>query len=478
MPSAAQEWEYYVFYWTKSTPENGVPAQALTWARVDGRLRGGLGDVVEKGRVLTRSVRRAQLTAVRHTNRRDYWILTRGLDGRELLAFRLGPQGFRAEPVRSPVSGLDEAGGELKAAPNGRRLVSGGWVAAAGGGVSPNICLYDFDPATGAASNELRLPRRAGGQYSFSFSPNSRLLYATEYAGPSQNTLRMNELYQYDVSQPTAAAIEATRYRVSRVEAVPTPAATSPISDYVNCVGLQLAPDSTLWLSSVYLRAVTDPITGLIPLNSAGIVRHPNVAGPGCQLEPEAYPYLQDVLPSWNLPNVITNMLYAGPGLNYEVGCGEDSVRFWASSAGLGTGLRWDFGEPGSGAANTATGRWVAHRYTRSGRYLVRLTLADGRQLTQTVDVPAQAEDFTQQNIFTPNGDGLNDWFEPVRGSGLAQGRLRVYARWGQQVADAAGPLPRWDGAGAAGGVYFYLLEYTDCQGQPRQRRGTITLMR
>ena len=65
-----------------------------------------------------------------------------------------------------------------------------------------------------------------------------------------------------------------------------------------------------------------------------------------------------------------------------------------------------------------------------------------------------------------------------VRGR-LPGGRLRVFSRWGILVfgTDDADRL-LWDGVGAAGGEYFYELDYPDCQGQPRHRRGVVTLVR
>jgi hypothetical protein len=45
----------------------------------------------------------------------------------------------------------------------------------------------------------------------------------------------------------------------------------------------------------------------------------------------------------------------------------------------------WDFGDPASGAANTATGFEVSHRYLTAGTFTVRLTVTDDDGLTSTV---------------------------------------------------------------------------------------------
>ncbi|WP_201984123.1 T9SS type B sorting domain-containing protein [Hymenobacter rubidus] len=467
-PGAAQQ--YYAFYWTQGAAEASQQAFALTYALIDGRLNGGYGDVARKGLVLglTHSPR---LTVVRHANNRDFWVITRDEDGRGFQAFLLTPQGIRPTPVVSLAGqALPPTTAELKAAPNGRQVACGARTQSTAQPFA--VCVYDFDNATGEVSHERVIHRNAEVTFSISFSPNSQLLYTTEYPTRPLPPRRFEELWQFNLALPTEAAVDASRYWVS--QAAPTP--TEPDDD-VECGGLQLAPDGTLWASRFYLRIPINRITGALRSNHAAVVRHPDIVGAGCGFEPEGYAYRPGAVPSITLPNVITNMLYAPAALNYEAICPDDSVQFWASSAGDPVGLRWDFGEPAGGAANAATGPFVAHRYQQGGTYAVRLTLADGRVLTRAVTVSGTTADFTDQNVFTPNGDGLNDEFRPVRAP-VPGGRLRVFSRWGRLVFQATDPALRWDGTGAAGGDYFYLLDYADCRGTARHRRGTLTLVR
>ena len=486
-PAPGNDHDEYVFYWQQATVAN-QPAFGLSWARVDMRLHGGLGAVAEKGQVLTQ-VYNPRVTVVRHRNNRDFWVLTRDLDGRGFQAFLLGRGGVGTTPVVSLAGQAQYSDeGELKAAPTGTRLACGA-AARTDAGSETLVCVYDFDNATGVVSRERvvhrqpvpRLPMLPTGRLvtgettataSCSFSPNGQLLYTVE---PSPDAAvrarRWNDIWQYDLGQPTLAAVAASRFLVS---AVPLPA--QPY-DNIYCYGLQLAPDGTLWAGQYYSRRVVNPTNGQLSTLSAAIVRQPNVAGAGCGFEAEGYAYLTGQIPSRTLPNLVTNMLYAPATLNYEVGCPDDSVQLWASSAGDPAGLRWDFGDPASGPANQASGRLAAHRYARGGTYPVRLTLADGRVLTQAVAVAGAAADFTDANVFTPNADGYNDQFVPVRAP-LPGGRLRVYSRWGQTVYHTTDPALRWDGAGAAPGEYFYQLDYPDCRGREQHRRGVLTLVR
>ncbi len=468
---------YYVFYWTLFR-ENGVISYNLTYAVVDARLQNGDGAVVAKGQVLTRTAK-ARVTVVRHRNNRDFWVITRDLNAQGFLTFPLTRAGVGTTPVASLAGqAARPTTCELKAAPNGRRLVCSGTLSLPGNTSAEYVCLYDFDNATGTVSHEQavrRLPFLPAAQnvHTASFSPNSQLLYTIE---PNPNfatePLRYNDLWQYDLRRSTPAEIEQSRVKASDVPPPPGP------GEDAGGFGLQLAPDGTLWSALFYNRHHYDPVLNLTFVGpvSAAIVRQPDVVGAGCGFVPEAYPYRPGQYPVAFLPNLITNMLYAQAAINKAMGRPDDSVRFWASSAGLPAALRWDFDDP-SDAANTAVGGQVAHRYTHGGTYPVRLTLADGRVVRDTVAVLPSAVDFTGATVFTPNDDGYNDEFVPVRAA-LPHGHLRVFSRWGQLVYESIAPSLHWNGYGASGGEYFYQIDYPNCNGQQQHQRGVVTLIR
>ena len=69
-------------------------------------------------------------------------------------------------------------------------------------------------------------------------------------------------------------------------------------------------------------------------------------------------------------------------------------------------------------------------------------------------------------NIFTPNGDGINDRFRINSDCNIFSYSLAIYNRWGQLVHYTINPAFGWDGfingEQAAEGTYFYKLEYKD----------------
>jgi gliding motility-associated-like protein len=82
---------------------------------------------------------------------------------------------------------------------------------------------------------------------------------------------------------------------------------------------------------------------------------------------------------------------------------------------------------------------------------------------------------------FTPNGDGINDFFGAL-GKVPEAFEFIIYNRYGQPVfkSDAAGN--RWNGSfrgkPAAAGAYVYVLQYKDIKKQTQQRKGTVVLIR
>jgi len=87
-------------------------------------------------------------------------------------------------------------------------------------------------------------------------------------------------------------------------------------------------------------------------------------------------------------------------------------------------------------------------------------------------------------NVFTPNNDGLNDYFFPVINCIFDEYHIVIYNRWGQLLFESDDQNAKWDGKYKGGeapdGVYFYLITYkhlltSDKEGQ---RSGSVTIFR
>lgn len=86
-------------------------------------------------------------------------------------------------------------------------------------------------------------------------------------------------------------------------------------------------------------------------------------------------------------------------------------------------------------------------------------------------------------NVFTPNGDGINDVFWPDMPCVPARFHLQVFDRWGQQVFESRSLNDRWLGqrgdAAASEGVYFWVIQYEDARSaEPTTLKGHVSLLR
>ena len=83
-------------------------------------------------------------------------------------------------------------------------------------------------------------------------------------------------------------------------------------------------------------------------------------------------------------------------------------------------------------------------------------------------------------NIFTPNDDGINDFFE-IKTNGNDIYQLSIFNRYGEIVFQITSKRPYWDGRTSAGvkvtnGVYYYILE--NVSGKQETVKGFVYLIR
>lgn len=102
--------------------------------------------------------------------------------------------------------------------------------------------------------------------------------------------------------------------------------------------------------------------------------------------------------------------------------------------------------------------------------------------VTVTVEPCDTAENsFTNVNAFTPNGDGKNDLFQ-VKGNNIISVHMKIINRWGQLLFEATGENPGWNGTyngcEVNPGVYYYLIEVTFKDGEVRNEKGSVHVIR
>lgn len=149
---------------------------------------------------------------------------------------------------------------------------------------------------------------------------------------------------------------------------------------------------------------------------------------------------------------------------------------------GSGTGtLAW-LPDPG---LTIGTNPAVAQAYPNQTMYFTLTATIGSCVATDQVLVEVDCSSIYIPNIFTPNGDGVNDFFQ-VDARGVSYYHLQIFNRWGEMLFESKDPKKVWNGGKqdyyAPDGVYFWTLDVLDFQGRPMldsdHSHGHITIAR
>lgn len=147
---------------------------------------------------------------------------------------------------------------------------------------------------------------------------------------------------------------------------------------------------------------------------------------------------------------LVSNIGY--PSLQSQPDDGSGNGAIDLTLAGQGLSFQW------SNGATTEDIEGLA-----AGEYTVTVTNSDSCRVIRTVEVE-KLERFKVPSAFTPNGDGINDYFNLVASEGTPKViTFRIFNRWGQLVYDNDDAGRGWDGAfngePQASDTYFYYVQ-------------------
>lgn len=121
------------------------------------------------------------------------------------------------------------------------------------------------------------------------------------------------------------------------------------------------------------------------------------------------------------------------------------------------------------------------------GEYFAIITDASGCQATDTakvitLNINVGTDQIVIPNVFTPNGDNINDLMSVIFNiTGYESFDFVVLNRWGNKVFETKDPSVSWDGGKHPDGTYFYVLKAVlNCgtNSDTIERTGTITVAR
>jgi gliding motility-associated-like protein len=128
--------------------------------------------------------------------------------------------------------------------------------------------------------------------------------------------------------------------------------------------------------------------------------------------------------------------------------------------------------------------------YEQAGEYPIALIVKSDKGCSDTlIKKIVVIEDYGiyVPNAFTPNGDGVNDIFQP-KGFGVVKYEMNIFDRWGEKVFSTNQFEKGWDGTKQAKhdvkygsieeGVYTWLINLTNVYGKSHELKGHVTLMK
>lgn len=114
---------------------------------------------------------------------------------------------------------------------------------------------------------------------------------------------------------------------------------------------------------------------------------------------------------------------------------------------------------------------------TMPGLYRVKVNQAGCIAYSPELQLVDLKDSTAFPNVFTPNGDGANDTFEPYI-ENASYYELEIYNRLGKKVYASSGVTNQWDGKGYPTGVYYWLVRYNMvCNKEVKELKGIVSIL-
>lgn len=257
VPNPSMNGLYYVFTTdhgggTVEPHNNGV----LAYSVVDLSLNNGNGDVVAGAKnIILRTPVSERLTAIRHSNGHDIWVLAHEFDSDAFLAYLITDDGLNETPVVSNVGIANmnvggegnEAIGYMKPSPMGDKVA---YTCPFGKYTE----VLKFDATTGVLSDPIELWQpQDKGYFGLEFSPDGTNLYVSEF----RYAVDIPYIWQFELDTHDATAINSSRTPIG-----------GPWQHNGNC-SLTLGPDDRIHV-------------GVAGITGMHVIHFPNEEGAAC----------------------------------------------------------------------------------------------------------------------------------------------------------------------------------------------------
>jgi PKD repeat protein len=415
LPYPAQHKKYILLHqFVNYEPTLEGFSDGVFYSIVDMNANQGQGKVTQKHKPLLQdTIRIGHMTATKHANGRDWWILVNRLDNNQFIRLLLDPTGVHEVGRQFVGENRREGFGQTIFSPDGSIYCSYHDISVDLGGY---IDIHDFDRCTGLLSNPRRLHKERGWG-GLAISPNNRYLYHSS----------SRYLYRYDLTAPD---IFATQELLSEWDGLEDP---FPTGFFL----MTLAPNNKIYVMTVTTSRKTHVIHApdnedncqavqhgiQLPIHTdATVPNNPNfrlgpVDGSSC-----------DTLGLNNMP--IAWFRYERDTTNPNL------IRFIDLSYYEPATWAWSFG---NGA--TSTDRFTAYDYPTHGPYEVCLTVTNqngSHTFCRTIDGITSTQVLDNQIDISVTPNPFHNHLSIALTTHLASPVVRLYDLTGRMVLESS----------------------------------------
>ena len=232
--------------WYSSVNMPEISGFQIFYSIIDMSEENGLGKVIERRKLLLRdTLDYGKMTAVRHANGRDWWIIVQEFNAPNYYKILLNPDGVKVADKQK--IGIDNYSGLGQAlfSPDGKTYVN----MDADIGKKVFTTVFNFDRCTGLLSNPINIPypiKQKAWSGGIAISPNSKYLYVSLY----------EHILQYDLS---AMDIASTQYVIDTYDGFIDSTANTNTRFFL----ANLAADGKIYISTMsatrYLHVIHKP---------------------------------------------------------------------------------------------------------------------------------------------------------------------------------------------------------------------------
>jgi hypothetical protein len=217
--------------------DNNARRRRVLYSQVDIEADHGLGAVTQKNMIALEDTVSDYISAVKHGNGRDWWIIVPKWMSNRYYVFLLDPTGVHP-PLQQhigPVWWPRDWSGQAVFSPDGTKYVRAN--------PENGLQIFDFDRCTGRLSKPLVIPSQSNAACGVAFSPSSRYLYLSTGS----------QLFQFDMHAPH---IPNSRKLVGQYDGFMGPLPTTFYQ-------MMLTPDGKIYMGATngvrYLHVIHEP---------------------------------------------------------------------------------------------------------------------------------------------------------------------------------------------------------------------------